>query len=450
MRHFCYAVPAEKDEEMKKTFMKIGFCALTGMLLALSSIPSYAIVRHIDLEADLDNIPEHSAGEAFLPEYILSDDNDDISIDFGNLPETTVNPTIPYNYEITVHSDSEALDEDLEIRGTGIRATYVDYVSEDNAEAVGRLQVYPFYRLPAPAPVIDYGSKTADWAAVPYAGKYEYLISYTTKNGDEKLKHGTTKQTYVSVASELAADADGVIGVAVRALATEEEGYAAAKIVNGTAFWEDMDWADKYRVRIAFTNLSGKTVSQEKTVTGNSLSVQNYITSSADGAVRVTVRAIPGGNDHAYYNIALSEFGFAGTSVDTGDYEVDDPWEFLSDYTAVVDGNFASRVPTGASSGQTGISSGPAGGNGSWKRVTYRWQYLINGVPFNGGWLKIGNAWYYFGSDGYMYTGWLADTDGRTYYLETKVGSGQGQMITGEREINGVSHFFDQSGAMVR
>ena len=38
---------------MKKTYKKIGFCALTGMWLALSSIPSYAIVRHIDLEADL-------------------------------------------------------------------------------------------------------------------------------------------------------------------------------------------------------------------------------------------------------------------------------------------------------------------------------------------------------------------------------------------------------------
>ena len=211
-----------------------------------------------------------------------------------------------------------------------------------------------------------------------------------------------------------------------------------------------MDWADRYRVRIAFTNLSGKAVTQEKTVTGNSLDVASYIASSADKTVRVMVRAIPGGNDHAYYNIALSEFGRAGTTVDTYDYEVDDPWEFLSDYTAVVDGNFASRVPTGASSGVTGIGSGPSGSQGSWKRVTYKWQYFVNGAPFNGGWLKIGSFWYYFGSDGYMYTGWLTDTDGKTYYLETKVGSGQGQMVTGEREINGVLHAFDQSGAMIR
>ena len=435
---------------MKRSMKKLGFAALSAVCFLGMSIPAYAIVRHIDLEADLDNIPEHNAGEAFLPDYVLSDDDDDITIGFGNGPETTANPTIPYNYEIMIHSASEALDDDLEIRGTGIRATYVDYVSEDSAEAAGRLQVYPFYRLPAPQPRIDYGSRTAEWEAVPYAGKYEYLVSYTTKNGDEKLKHGTTKQTHISIASELASDADGEVGFAVRALATEEEGYASANVVNGTAYWEDMDWADRYRVRIAFTNLSGKAVTQEKTVTGNSLDVASYIASSADKTVRVMVRAIPGGNDHAYYNIALSEFGRAGTAVDTYDYEVDDPWEFLSDYTAFVDGNFASRVPTGASSGVTGIGSGPSGSQGSWKRVTYKWQYLLNGAPFSGGWLKIGSFWYYFGSDGYMYTGWLTDTDGKTYYLETKVGSGQGQMVTGEREINGVLHAFDQSGAMIR
>lgn len=446
---------------MKMTgIMKTGCVfACAGLSVLMLSFTSAAMTRHIDLEADLDNIPEHNAGEAFLPDYVLTDDDDQITVDLESTPETTANPTIPYSLKIRIHSDNESLDEDLVIRGTGIRSTSVEYVSEDNAEAEGRLLVYPFYRLIAPEPQIDYAAGTLDWSAVPYAGKYEYLISYTTKNGDTKLKHGTTKQTSVSIASQIAADADGRVGAAVRALATEEEGYTEAVLSGGTARWEDMNWADKYRVRISFTNISGKQVKQEKTVTGTSLDVQSYINSSADHTVKVTVRAIPRSNDHAYYNIALSEFGITGDeSVDTSDYDVDDPWEFLADYSAVSDGNFASFTQTGASSGVTGLNGGATAGIGasggtgqgsSWKRVTYRWQYLVNGAPYNAGWLKIGSSWYYFDPDGYMHTGWLTDTDGKRYYLETKVGSGQGQMVTGTREINGVVCSFDESGAQI-
>ena len=94
-------------------------------------------------------------------------------------------------------------------------------------------------------------------------------------------------------------------------------------------------------------------------------------------------------------------------------------------------------------------ASGGTGQGSSWKRVTYRWQYLVNGAPYNAGWLKIGSSWYYFDPDGYMHTGWLTDTDGKRYYLETKVGSGQGQMVTGTREINGVVCSFDESGAQI-
>ena len=408
------------------------------------------MTRHIDLEADLDNIPEHAAGEAFLPEFELGDDDDQISFDLEGTPEPAANPTVPYGLKIRIHSANESLDEDLEIRGTGIRSASVYYVTMDNAEAEGELLVYPFYRLIPPEISIDYADRTLSWKEVPYAGKYEYLISYTNKNGDTKQKHGTTKQTSVSISSELAADADGRIGAAVRALATEEEGYLLAEVRDGTARWDDMSWADKYRVRISFQNLSGKAVKQEKTVTGTSLDVQSYINSSADHTVKVTVRAVPKTNDHAYYNIALSEFGIAGEeAVDTSDYDVDDPWEFLADYTSVKDVSRASLTPAGASSGVTGLGLPGAGSSGSWNRVAYRWQYLVNGAPFNAGWIRIGNSWYYFDPDGFMHTGWLTDTDGKQYYLETKVGSGQGQMVTGTKEINGTICSFDENGARI-
>ena len=437
---------------MKKVRKHTAFLAGMGMTAAagiLLSLPAFAMTKYVDLEINMDSIPEHNAGEAFMPLFELSsENNDNITVDFEDGPETTANPTIPYNYGVRIHSDNESLDEDLQIRGTGIRSTYVDFVSADNSEAEGRIQVYPFYRLITPEPVIDKASKSASWNAVPYAGKYEYVVTYTTKNGDTKTTHGTTKQTHASVSSALSADADGEIGFAVRALATEEEGYADAVITDGVAGWKGMDWADKYRIRIQYTNPSGKKVKQEYTVTGTEYHVEGYINSSIDGNVRVTVRAVPKNNEHAYYNIALSEFGITGgESSETGDYDVEEPWAFLADYSAVVDGNFAAKVPTGASTGMTGINTGLTGNGGSWKRVTYKWQYLVNGTPYNAGWLKLGNAWYYFDPDGYMHTGWLTDTDGKRYYLESKVGSGQGQMVTGTREINGQSYTFDVSGA---
>ncbi|MDO4962068.1 MAG: hypothetical protein Q4E57_09545, partial [Eubacteriales bacterium] len=346
---------------------------LTVAAAGVMSFSAFAATKYVDLRVNLDEIPEHNAGEAFMPEFELedTDSNDDISIDFGEKPETTLNPTIPYNYIIKVHSDNNSLDEDLQIRGTGIRTTYVDYVSVDNSDAEGRLQVYPFYRLISPSPVIDKAAKKVTWAEVPYAGQYEYVITYTTKNGDTKTTHGKTKQLYTSVASALSADADGEIGVAVRALATEEEGYEDAVIAGSWATWDDMDWAHQYRIRIQYTNASGNKVKQEYTVEGKTrYNVESFINSAADGVVKVTVRAVPKNNDHAYYNIAVSEFGITGgETVETGDYDVDDPWVFLADYTATVDGNFASNINSGASTGLTGTDS-------SWKRVTYKWQYL--------------------------------------------------------------------------
>lgn len=423
-----------------KKYLVPAAAAVMSMLMSTAALAS---TKYVDLEVNRDKIPEHNAGEAFMPEFELSSENDtdNISISFEDAPETTVNPTVPYSYKIKIHADDNSLDEDLKIRATGARSAYVDYVSPDNGDAEGRLQVYPFYRLITPTPVIDKASKTASWDEVPYAGKYEYVITYTNKNGTTKTVHGTTKQTYKSVASELAADADGEIGFAVRALATDEEGYIDATINSeGKAVWDTMDWADKYRIRISYVNASGRTVKQEYTVTGTSYNVQSFISSSADKQVKVTVRAVPKTNDHAYYNIALSEFGTAGgETAETGDYEVDEPWAFLADYSSVADGNFSANIKTGASSGLTGTDS-------NWKRITYKWQYLENGTPFNAGWKQIGSNWYYFDADGYMHTGWLTD-NGKRYYLESKVGSGQGVMVTGTREINGKSYSFDASGA---
>ena len=429
---------------------KMSVFAATALLSASMSIAAFAATKYVDIEVEKDNIPEHNAGEAFVPEFELSSENDldNITIEFENAPEATANPTVPFTYNIKIHADDNSLNEDLQIRATGARYAYVDYVSPDNSEAEGRLQIYPYYRLITPTVTIDKNAKTASWNEIPYAGKYEYVITYTSKSGNTKTLHGTTKQTSKSIASELSADADGEIGFAVRALATDEDGYSDATINSeGKAVWESMDWANQYKICIKYTNASGREVKTYHTVTGTTYNVNSYISSSADGKVKVTVRGIPQTGDKAYYNIAISEFGTAGgETAETGDYEVDDVWAFMGDYSSVKDNNFAKNVTNSANSGSN--AGGITGTDSNWKRVTYKWQYMVNGAPYNAGWLQIGNVWYYFDTDGYMHTGWLTDK-GKRYYLESKVGSGQGAMVTGTREINGKSYQFDASGACV-
>ena len=427
---------------------KIALLAVSALMSMSMGIAAFAATKYIDIEVDTDNIPEHNAGEAFVPEFKLSDENDldNISIEFENQPEANVNPTVPFTYNIKIHADDNSLDEDLAIRATGARYAYVDYVSADGSDAEGRLQVYPYYRLITPTVTIDKTAKTASWNEVPYAGKYEYVITYTNKNGTTKTVHGTTKQTSKSIASELSSDADGEIGFAVRALATDEDGYTDAKVgSDGKAYWDSMDWANQYKICIKYTNTSGKEVKTYHTVTGTSYNVNSYISSSKDKTVKVTVRGIPQTGDKSYYNIAVSEFGTAGgETAETDDYEVDDIWAFMGDYSSVKDNNFAKSVTNSANSGSN--AAGVTGTDSNWKRVTYKWQYMVNGSPYNAGWLQISGAWYYFDADGYMHTGWLTD-GGRRYYLESKVGSGQGAMVTGSREINGKSYTFDASGA---
>lgn len=431
---------------------KITSAAALGLMLSASmTVSVFAAVKNVDLTIDTDNISGWTPGVAFFPEIELDeDDSDSIELKVDTADIMNANPTMGYTLRFTLDADSEILDEDLKVHGNGIRATYVDTVGMDGTSAEGRLLVYPYYQLPAPNPHIDFTAKTVSWEPVKYAGNYELVVSYTTKNGSDKTVHFKTKDTSKDISSYINAAADGgQIGVAVRALASDEEGYMDAKVdyASKTASWDSISGVEKYKVTIRYTNSSGMSVKKNQTVTGHSLSVSSYIMASGDGKVSVTVRGIPTGNDSKYYNIAPSDFADASgstTSADTSDYEVDNVWDFTADYQAVVDGNFAAVAnPTKAYSfGSTGIGTA----DGSWNRITYKWQYLVNGQPFNSGWKQIGSSWYFFDADGFMHTGWLQD-NGKWYYLESKVGSTAGVMYTGTHQINGKSYVFGADGA---
>jgi hypothetical protein len=165
---------------MKKQLF--AFTAALGAMSILTAVPAFAMIRNLEINADLDNITEPSEhGVCFYPDYEVEED-EDVSVVFGT-PQVinNGNPMYPATIPVVIHSDNEALDDDLKISGTGIRSTYIDSVSVDNAEASGRLQVYPLYILMDANPVLNTAAGTASWNSVPYAGKYEVLISYPKK-----------------------------------------------------------------------------------------------------------------------------------------------------------------------------------------------------------------------------------------------------------------------------
>lgn len=438
--------------------MKKGVLKVAGMCSAVSicaAIPTFAMVKNVEINAVIDSISEPDAGICFFPEYEVSDEEDIDTVILADAQSIKDNnPTIPSTIKVTLTSSSGALDDDLKITGTGIRTTYVDMVSVDNTEATGRLLVYPMYELTAPDNmVIDVANSQVKWDEVKYAGKYEVVISYLDKNGNVKTLHHTTEKTYYNISNAINNAYNGQFGVAVRAIPTDEQGYVDASIdASGKAVWTGMDvsLADEYEVRISYTDANGKKITRKYRTKETSHDVSGYVNSAQAGTLKVTVRAIPKRNDAKYYNIAISDWADIGNyAADTSDYDVDNKWDFLSDYKSTVDGDFAANVKSsGTYNSMSAGSLGSGDANAFWKRTTYKWQYIIDGVPYNQGWKQINDRWYYFDADSYMHTGWL-ELNGAWYYLESKVGSGTGVMCTGTREINGKTYIFGTDGVCI-
>ena len=429
----------------------------TGAIAILSTMTAFAMRKTIEINADIDSIPTHAAGECFYPEYeVNEDDEDGLTVTFSEpVVASKDNPTMPATIKLQISSDQEDLDDDLRITGTCIRSTYVDTVSVDNTEASARLQVYPFYILNTPVPTINYQTGVVSWGPVAYAEKYEVVIDYQRKNGgDDKIVHKTTKDTSLNISSYLSSSDHNLLGVAVRALPTDVNAQSfditrANPVVNWASFAGE--GAYKYKVVISYTNNAGTKQKKSFLTQSTYYDCTSYVNSAVDGKVHVEVKSQTATDETRYYNIANSDYGVTGTkSVDYSDYE-EDRWDFLSDYQAAVDGSFATHAQpsNGYAYGLSYNAVGSGDADACWKRVTYKWQYLVSGVPYNQGWKKINGYWYYFDADGYMHTGWL-QWNGKWYYLEAKVGATCGIMYQNMTAlVYGQSYTFGADGACV-
>lgn len=441
----------------KKTVLGVAVSAL------IMTTPAYAMIKSVHIDADLDNIPSKAAGEAFFPEFIPGDDDeDDISIDKQQInDQMTLNPTIPVVYKVKIKSDDGRLDEDLKVMSKGVRSTSVDYVSEDGEEAEVRLMVYPFYQLKKPEDIKIADNGIVSWKEVDFADKYEIIVSWNKKNGDEADKHFYKDDPRFDASSYIKKSKDGKIGIAIRALPISEEGYMYVNeaynegidsglkehgyVRTPNISWKRMDFADKYKICLEYIGSDGNKKKKYIVEDDTKRDIGAYINSAKDKRVKVTVRPLPRRDDREYFNLAMSEFAYAGTiAVDTSDYEPEDYWDFLGDYEAVQDANMADYCRRKGQSSNTSFGFRSA----NWKRTGSKWQYIRDGKAYNSGWLKINTYWYYFGNDGYLKTGWINDA-GKWYYLDPSIGDDYGKMRTGNCKINGKDFIFAADGVCV-
>lgn len=98
-----------------------------------------------------------------------------------------------------------------------------------------------------------------------------------------------------------------------------------------------------------------------------------------------------------------------------------------------------------------------------WLSTAGKWYYLNNSGVMQTGWLQNRDSWYYFDKNGAMKTGWFLDQD-KWYYLNSlgamKIGwlqdgdtwyylSASGAMKTGWVQVNNVWYYLKSTGAMV-
>ena len=81
-------------------------------------------------------------------------------------------------------------------------------------------------------------------------------------------------------------------------------------------------------------------------------------------------------------------------------------------------------------------------GNGTWQKDGIGWWFRFHdgSYPQNTWWLCTtdgGSGWYHFDSEGYMHHGWLAGSDGHTYYLHDTEDGNYGAMLIGWQWIDG-------------
>lgn len=210
------------------------------------------------------------------------------------------------------------------------------------------------------------------------------------------------------------------------------------------ATWDEVEYAKKYSVVVAYTNKDGEEKKTKKSTTKNSIDLNGYIGKYDD--VDISVRALAGTTEGDKF---ISDSDYMWTSGEVNDDLSDDEYKF-SIQTTGSDGskssstegknNSNSDTSNSGGPGMSGIStSSPNGWNGS----SDSWCYVNNGKKIVG-WLHLNNEWFLFDSKGTMKYGWQY-VDGHWYYLNPVHDGSFGKMLVGWNLVNGKWYYMNMS-----
>lgn len=164
---------------------------------------------------------------------------------------------------------------------------------------------------------------------------------------------------------------------------------------SGTAEWSELNWADKYQVRLY---RDGDSIGSIVTTEDNSY----------DFGSRLTKRG--------YYSFevrGVDEDGEKGEWSESGDWYVSSSMadDFEDDY-----GDYDDGAPGNSNS----ASGGPGASNNSgWIQDQSGWWFRnTDGSYARNDWQLIHDKWYYFNGSGYMATGWIWWKN-KCYYCDT-------------------------------
>lgn len=183
-----------------------------------------------------------------------------------------------------------------------------------------------------------------------------------------------------------------------------------------TAYWDDVEDANKYEVKLYRNSTSVTTI----TTSSNHHNFYPYMTKAGDYTFKVRAISTSDG-EKSEWTDESDECYISSSEVYTGAAPT------TTDYTTT-----------------TTTSTGPVSGNynSGWVQDQYGWKFWNNGVAVSNSWVYVDNNWFYLGSNAYMMTGWVY-VDNNWFYLNPVSDGTQGAMLTGIQVIDGAYYYLN-------
>jgi choline binding protein I len=322
-------------------------------------------------------------------------DNGKYYVEEYSVGESKADTLSPYTYTITLNAQegySFSDSTNVEVYGS----TSVNVQKRTNKEIKLKAKTYPYHVL-ANVKKITIDNDKATWEKVPYANKYNVVVYYTNKNGDEKESKKTVSTNNVNLKGITDKYEDVRVSVqAVKGTKDYDKFVSNSDYVFADGTVDDDKSPDVYRFTVPTANSNGTVKTPNAT--------NNETTTNT-----------PSTNNNQNTSTSQNE-GWNGSG---------DNWSYIHNGQLV--------------KGWLGINDSD-------------WYLLDNNGKMQIGWQFVDNGWYLMnpahdGTYGKMLTGWQ-EVNGKWYYLNTNHDGNYGRMLSNQRTPDGC--FVGEDGAWMK